>query len=51
MNAQGWVMMIMSVGSVLTLTTYCLYRVLTLPPAEVEDLASKLTIEPTDIEK
>ena len=31
MNAQGWILMTVSVGSVLTLTAYCLYRVLTLP--------------------
>jgi hypothetical protein len=38
MTPLGWAMMIVSVGSVLTLVTFCLYRVLTLPPAEVEDV-------------
>lgn len=38
MNALGWIMMLSSVGSVLALTIFCLYRVLTLPPAEVEHL-------------
>ena len=37
MNAAGWLVMILSVGSVLTLVSYCLYRVLTLPPVEVEE--------------
>jgi len=38
MTLLGWMMMILSVGSVLALTGFCLYRVLTLPPAEVEDM-------------
>jgi hypothetical protein len=38
MNPLGWLMMLVSVGSVLALTGFCLYRVLTLPPAEIEDL-------------
>jgi hypothetical protein len=38
MTALGWIMMLSSVGSVLTLTTFCLYRVLTLPPVEIEHL-------------
>ena len=37
MNPAGWTVMILSVGSVLTLVCYCLYRVLTLPPVEVEE--------------
>jgi len=38
MNPLGWLMMTVSVGSVLLLIGFCLYRVLTLPPAEVETL-------------
>ncbi len=38
MNPLGWTMMIVSVGSVLSLVSFCFYRVLTLPPAEVEDM-------------
>jgi hypothetical protein len=34
MSIAGWLVMIVSVGAVLTLTVYCLYRVLTLPPVE-----------------
>lgn len=37
MTAGGWIVMILSVGSVLTLVSYCLFRVLTLPPVEVEE--------------
>lgn len=36
MTPAGWTVMIVSVGAVLTLMSYCLYRVLTLPPADVE---------------
>ena len=38
MNAAGWTVMIVSVGSVLALVSFCLYRVLTLPPVEEEPL-------------
>ena len=38
MQPLGWLMMIVSVGSVLALTGFCLYRVLILPPVELEDL-------------
>ncbi|MFQ5423676.1 MAG: hypothetical protein ACE5F9_06810 [Phycisphaerae bacterium] len=37
MTPSGWTVMILSVGSVLALVCYCLYRVLTLPPVEVEE--------------
>jgi hypothetical protein len=37
MNANGWFVMIVSVGSVLSLVTFCLVRVLTLPPVELEE--------------
>jgi len=32
MTVGGWIVMIVSVSTVLTLVTFCLYRVLTLPP-------------------
>jgi hypothetical protein len=38
MTALGWIIMIVSLGSVIALTAFCLCRVLTLPPAEIEDL-------------
>ena len=37
MTAGGWIVMILSVGSVVALVSYCLFRVLSLPPVEVED--------------
>ena len=37
MNAYGWIVMITSVGSVISLLAYCLYRVLTLPPVPDDD--------------
>jgi hypothetical protein len=48
MTALGWIMMLASVGSVLGLTIFCLYRVLTLPPAAVEDLSAPLEIDTGD---
>jgi hypothetical protein len=32
MTSAGWIVMIASVGSVITLLCFCLYRVFTLPP-------------------
>ena len=37
MTTGGWIVMVISVGSVLTLVSYCLIRVLCLPPVEVEE--------------
>jgi len=37
MNASGWFVMVVSVGSVLSLVTFCLVRVLNLPPVELEE--------------
>ena len=48
MNPFGWIMMIVSVGTVLTLITFCLTRVMLLPPAEVDDLTSPLEIDTRD---
>ena len=36
-TAGGWIVMILSVGSVVALVCYCLFRVLSLPPVEVEE--------------
>jgi len=33
----GGSIMVLSVGSVLSLVSYCLYRVLTLPPVDAEE--------------
>jgi hypothetical protein len=49
MTPLGWLVMIFSVTSVLALTVFCLYRVLTLPPVEVEDLdTAPLNIDTRD---
>jgi hypothetical protein len=40
--------MLISVGSVLSLVTFCLYRVLTLPPVEQEFLQGPLKIDTGD---
>ncbi len=45
MTPAGWIVMILSVGAVLTLVCYCLYRVLTLPADEDEEHFN----EPPDI--
>jgi len=36
MNSLGWTMMSVSVGTVLILVTYCVGKVLSLPPVEAE---------------
>jgi hypothetical protein len=46
MEPAGWAIMIVSVGSVCALTTFCFYRVMTMPPqAEVH---SPLDIDTRD---
>ncbi|MBR9800740.1 MAG: hypothetical protein ACE37I_10300 [Rubinisphaera brasiliensis] len=37
MNAYGWTLMTLSIITVLTLVSFCLSKVLSLPPLEVED--------------
>lgn len=37
MTVGGWMVMIASIGSVVTLLTFCLYKVFTLPPVGEED--------------
>ena len=49
MTPGGWIVMLLSVGGVLVLAAYCLYRVLTLPPVEVEEhLKGPLDIDTRD---
>lgn len=46
METGGWIMMILSVGTVVSLFGWCLFRVLTLAPEEAEDhLHGELDIE------
>lgn len=37
MTALGWTFMIVSMGTVLTMVSYCIYKVLSLPPMEAEE--------------
>ncbi len=48
MTPAGWLIMTVSLCSVLGLTAFCLWRVLTLPSVELMDLHSKLDIETPD---
>jgi hypothetical protein len=50
MTAAGWMIMIASVSGVLGLVSFCMYRVLTLPSAEVETLKAPLEIDTGDTE-
>lgn len=36
LNAAGWTVMLLSLSAVLALVSYCMYRVLTLPPIDFE---------------
>ena len=46
MTPLGWLIMIVSISSVVGLTAFCLYRVLTLPPVEID----KLDVAPLEIQ-
>jgi hypothetical protein len=49
MTGAGWAIMIGSISFVLGLTVFCFYRVLTLPPMEVEEhLKAPLDIDTGD---
>ena len=48
MTVEGWVMMLVSVGTVLALVSYCLVRVLTLPPTDIDEIRGPLDIDPGD---
>lgn len=49
MQPAGWTVMLLSVGTVLTLLSFCLFRVLTLPPVEEESLHGELNIDTGDL--
>lgn len=40
--------MLLSIGTVVSLVTYCLYRVLTLPPVDVDEIRGPLDIDTGD---
>ncbi len=48
MDLDALIVMLLSVSSVLTLVTFCLYKVLTLPPVEDEHLKGPLKIDTGD---
>ena len=48
MEPAGWATMLFSVGSVLFLVSFCLYRVLSLPPVEEESIKGPLEIDTGD---
>lgn len=48
MQPAGWIVMLVSVSSVLSLVSFCLYRVLSLPPVEDEHLKGPLEIDTRD---
>ena len=50
MTTAGWTIMTLSIASVLTLVTYCIYRVLSLPPVDMESLRSPAGIDTKDTE-
>ena len=50
MTPSALIVMLVSVGSVLTLAGFCIYRVLSLPPVEDEDLKGPLRIDTGDTE-
>ena len=48
MTTAAWITMLVSVSCVLTLAGFCIYRVLSLPPVEDEDLKGVLRIDTRD---
>lgn len=47
MNAQGWIIMILSVSFSTTFLGWCLYKIFT-EPGETEHLRSQADIDPKD---
>ena len=48
MTYGGWIVMLLSVSSILVLVGLCTYRVLTLPPVERDHLKGPLEIDTRD---
>ena len=48
MTIAAWIVMLTSVSAVLALFGFCLYKVLSLPPVEMEDLKGPLEIDTRD---
>ncbi|MCA9247180.1 MAG: hypothetical protein KDA42_08705 [Planctomycetales bacterium] len=48
MTSAGWIIMVLSIGSVLALVTFCLIRVLALPPVDMDEIKGPLEIDTGD---
>jgi hypothetical protein len=48
MTPAAWIIMLLSVGSVLALVSYCIITVLSLPPVEQEHVIGPLEIDTRD---
>lgn len=48
LNSQGLTAMVISIGMVLALVSYCLYRVFSLPPVGMQDIKGPLEIDTGD---
>lgn len=48
MTPSALIVMVISVSSVLALVAFCIYRVLSLPPVEDEDLVGPLKVDTRD---
>ena len=51
MTITGWILMLVSTTSVTALTVYCLVKVMSLPPVEVEDMHAPLDIDTGDTKR
>ena len=50
LSTAGLVVMVVSIGAVLTLVSFCLYKVFSLPPVEVEEhVKGPLEIDTGDV--
>ena len=51
MTTAGWAIMTVSIAGVLSLISFCMYRVLSLPPADVsQTMKTPLDIDTGDVE-
>jgi hypothetical protein len=48
MTTAAWIIMTLSVGSVLALTLFCIIRVWNLPPVERDEVKGQLQIDTRD---
>ncbi len=50
METPALIVMLLSVGSVLSLVSFCLFKVFSLPPLDMEDIKGPLEIDTRDTE-